>query len=84
MAVINATRFRENMFKYMTEVNESNEPLTIVNSKGNNTVLISEDDWHAIEETLYLHNVPGLVESIKQASAEPIEECIPYNEDEEW
>lgn len=56
----------------------------ITNSKGENAVLISEEDWSAIQETLYLNSTPGMVENILESSREPIEECVEYNEDEEW
>ena len=45
-------------------------------SKRNNAVLISEDDWNAIQETLYLCSIPGMRESIIEASKEPLEESI--------
>ncbi|WP_461811582.1 type II toxin-antitoxin system Phd/YefM family antitoxin [Faecalimonas sp.] len=56
----------------------------ITNSKGENAVLISEENWNAIQETLYLNSTPGMVENILESSREPIEECVEYNEDEEW
>ena len=48
------------------------------------TVLISEDDWNTIQETLYLNSISGMAESIIEAGKEPIEECATYNPDEEW
>ncbi|MEE3391826.1 MAG: type II toxin-antitoxin system Phd/YefM family antitoxin, partial [Candidatus Cryptobacteroides sp.] len=62
------------------EVNENSEPVTITNTKGKNGVLISEDDWKAIQETLYLASVPGMVDSIREGGETPIEDCIPEEE----
>jgi len=45
---------------------------------------VSEDDWKSIEETLYLHSVPGLVEAIKESENESIEEMKEYDPNEEW
>ena len=52
--------------------------------RGKNAVLISEEDWNAIEETLYLNSIPGMAESIIEAGNTPIEECTVYDPDEEW
>ena len=47
-------------------------------------VLISEDDWLAIQETLYLNSMPGMTESILESRNEDISECTSYNPDELW
>lgn len=47
----------------------------LISGKRNNAVLISAEDWEAIQETLYLLSVPGMRESIKEGMAEPVEEC---------
>jgi antitoxin YefM len=47
----------------------------LITGKGGNAVLLSESDWSAIQETLYLLSVPGMRESIKEGLATPIEEC---------
>ena len=65
-------------------VNNSSQPITITNNRGKNGVLISEDDWNAIQETLYLNSIPGMAESIIEAGKEPLEECSVYEPDEEW
>ena len=51
------------------------EPALIVGKKGN-AVLLSEDDWNAIQETLYLNSVEGMAESIVNGAKTPVEECI--------
>jgi antitoxin YefM len=55
-------------------VSQSHEPILITGKSGN-AVLLSESDWSAIQETLYLLSVPGMRESIKEGLATPIEEC---------
>ncbi len=60
MKTINATKARANIYKLLEEANSSNEPIQIT-GKRNNAILISEDDWRAIEETLYLLSIPGML-----------------------
>ena len=64
MNTINITDAKQNLFQIVTEVNAGFNPIKIVNDKGKNAVLISEDEWKSIEETLYLSSIPGLVEDI--------------------
>ena len=66
----------------MEDVNLYSEPALIVSKKGN-AVLISEDDWNAIQETIYLNSVPGMVESIRRGMDTPIEDCV-SEENVEW
>jgi antitoxin YefM len=54
---------------------ENNQPILLKGAKGN-AVLISEQDWNAMQETLYLQSISGMVESIQQGGETPIEECI--------
>jgi len=84
MTVINATNARQKLYQLISDVNANSEPITIMNNRGKNAVLISEEDWRAIQETIYLNTIPGLAESIVAGGKEPIEECKVYNEDEEW
>lgn len=84
MSIITATKARENIYQLIETVNISSEPVTITNTKGKSAVLISEDDWKAIQETLYLDSIPGMAESILDAAQEPVEDCVVYKEDEEW
>ena len=64
MNTINITNARQNLFQLVADVNVGFNPITIVNNKGKNAVLISEDEWKSIEEPLYLSSIPGLVEDI--------------------
>ncbi len=84
MTVINATNARQNLYQLISDVNTNSEPITIMNNRGKNAVLISEDDWRAIQETIYLNSIPGLAESIIAGGKEAMEECRVYSKDEEW
>lgn len=80
MTAINATKARENLYQLISDVNANSEPVTITNNRGKNAVLISEEDWKAIQETIYLNSIPGLSESIIQGSLTPLEECLTEDE----
>ncbi len=69
MTTVTATKARGDLYSLMDEVRESHEPIQITGKRGN-AVLISEEDWSSIRETLFLHSIPGLVDSIKQARTE--------------
>lgn len=85
MGTINITNARQNLYKLVSEVNVGFNPVTIVNNKGKNAVLISEDEWKNIEETLYLSSVPNYVDSINDIRNNEVwEEAEVYNKDEEW
>jgi antitoxin YefM len=72
MTTITATKARGNLYSLINEVRESHEPIQITGKQGN-AVLISEEDWRSIRETLFLHSIPGLVDSIKQARTEGLD-----------
>lgn len=82
MSTINITNARQNLFQLVADVNVGFNPITIVNNKGKNAVLISEDEWKNIEETLYLSSIPGYVDEIKKIDNEEnwqvAEEYDPY------
>ena len=84
MGTINITNARQNLFQLVADVNVGFNPITIVNNKGKNAVLISEDEWKNIEETLCLSSIPGYVDDIKKIDAEEnwqvAEEYDPYGE----
>ena len=84
MLSMNITQARANLYKLFTQVNESSEPVTITNNRGKNCVLISEDDWNSIAETIYLNSIPGMVDSIMAARHEPLEQNSVYKPEEEW
>ena len=83
MPPMSATAFRKDIYNAIARVNEDHVPLPITNSKGKGAVLVGEDDWAAIEETLHLASVPGMAKTLAAGSAEPLEEC--FGEDDlEW
>ena len=84
MTATTLTRAQENLGQLISNVNDSSVPVIIVNDDGKNAVLVSEEDWNSMQETLYLYSIPGMVESIKEARMEPLSECRIYNPDEEW
>lgn len=60
MTSINITKARAKLNQIVSEVNEFSQPITIINNRGKNAVLIGEEDWKAIQETLYLNSIPGI------------------------
>ena len=79
---MSAINIRKELYNLVEDVNLYSEPTLIVSKKGN-AVLISESDWNAIQETIYLNSIPGMVESIKEGMDTAIEDCVP-EEDVEW
>lgn len=74
MTTISATDARSKMYRLIDEISVSHEPVTIT-GKRTNAVLVSEEDWRAIQETLYLLSIPGMRESIREGLQTPVEEC---------
>lgn len=74
MNTISATEARSKIFRLMDEVVEEHKPVKITGRRSN-VVLISEDDWNAIQETLYLVSIPDMRESIIEGMNTPVEEC---------
>ena len=80
MTTLSATEARKCLYSLVDDVAESHDPIQIV-GKRNSAVLVSEEDWRAIQETLYLTSIPGMRESIQEGIKSPIEEC---DEELEW
>ncbi|KRW59936.1 type II toxin-antitoxin system Phd/YefM family antitoxin [Pseudomonas sp. TTU2014-080ASC] len=74
MRTLTASEARTNLYRLIDQSAESHQPIFIT-GKRNSSVLISAEDWQAIQETLYLLSVPGMRESIKEGMEEPIDEC---------
>ncbi len=74
MKTINATNARKNLYKLINETAEVHEPIQIT-GKTQNAVLISEDDWQAVQETLFLTSIPGIRDSIQEGLDTPVNEC---------
>lgn len=73
MPILNASDARARLYRLIDQTNESHEPV-IISGKRNNAVLISEDDWNAIQETLFLSSIPGMRDSILEGMNEPLSE----------
>ncbi len=80
MATVTASKARANLYRLMDDAAESHEPILITGKRAN-AVLVSEEDWRAMQESLYLLSIPGMRESIKEGLAAPIGEC---SEDPGW
>jgi antitoxin YefM len=74
MTTISATEARKSLYKLLDDVAESHEPIQITGKRGS-AVLISEEDWRAVQETLYLVSIPGMRESILEGMKTPVEDC---------
>ena len=74
MGTLTASEARANLYRLIDEAAESHVPVRIT-GKRNNAVLISEDDWASVQETMYLLSIPGMRESIREGMASPIEDC---------
>ena len=71
MTTLTASEARASLYRLIDQAAESHKPV-IISGKRANAVLISEEDWSAIQETLHLMAIPGMRESIKDAIAEPL------------
>lgn len=80
MSAISVTNARDHIYQLLNDVNESNTPITITNARGKNGVLIGEDDWNAIQETLYLNSIPGMTESLLAGKEVSPDDCVPEEE----
>ena len=72
METLTASEARANLYRLIDQTAESHQPI-VITGKRVNAVLISSEDWEAIQETLYLLSIPGMRESIKEGMAEPVE-----------
>lgn len=79
MTNTNATNFRQNVFAYLDQVITFNDVLNIATKKGN-CVVLSDEEYRGIMETLYLYSIPGMVDKLLTAAAEPVEAGTPAEE----
>ena len=79
MTNVNITNFRKNIYSLVEQTIKFNEPIN-VSTKDGNAILISEEDYRNLMETLYIESVPGLKEDIINGMKEPIEEFIDESE----
>lgn len=83
MTNTNITAFRKNVFGFVEQAITFGEVVN-VSTKNGNAVLLSEEDYNGLLETARLSAIPGMVDSILAAQAEPLEECVPYDPKEDW
>ncbi len=74
MTIVNATEARSKLYSLIDETSQTHQPIIITGKRGN-AVLISENDWNAISETLHLLSIPKMRESIKEGMKQPLSEC---------
>ena len=74
MTTLTASKARTQLYRLLDKTNQSHEPVQIT-GKRSNAVLISEEDWRSIQETLYLVSIPGMRESLIQGMKEPLSRC---------
>ena len=79
MTNTNATNFRKNSFEYFNQVVQFNDIIN-VNTKYGNAIVISEEDYNSLMETLYLNQFSGTMKDIEEGRNTKIEDCIPSNE----
>jgi antitoxin YefM len=77
MNALTVTEARSNLYRLIDETNISHKP-SLIRGKKYSAVLISEEDWNSIQETLYILSVPGLGESILEGLNTPLEDCELY------
>jgi prevent-host-death family protein len=78
MSIINATNARNNFFKVIEEAITTHEPVYVTGKSGN-VVIVSEEDWRSIQETIYLSSIPGMKEKITKGLNTPLDECVEDN-----
>ena len=83
MTNTNITSFRKNIFSFVDQAVTYGEVIN-VNTKNGNAVLLSEEDYRNMMETLHLSVISGMVESIQKAAEEPLDTCVPYDPSEPW
>ena len=80
MATITISEARAKLYGLVDQVAEAHKPI-VIKGKRASAVLVSEDDWDAIQETLYLLSIPGMKESIRKGIKTPVDEC---SEELDW
>ena len=74
MKTVTATSARSDLYRLIDAAVEGSEPIQITGKRGN-AVLLSEEDWRAVQETLYLVSIPGMRESILKGMKESVDKC---------
>ena len=76
MTSITATAARNDIYNLIARVNEDCKPIAITSTQGKGAVLVGEDDWASIEETLFIMGVPGMAEKLIEAHEESLDDCV--------
>ena len=74
MTTLTASKARSSLYRLLDQTAENHEPIQIA-GKRHNAVLVSEEDWQAIQETLYLVSIPGMRESLLKEAKTPLSKC---------
>lgn len=74
MKTVSATSARSDFYRLIDNTLSDHEPIQITAKRGN-AVLLAEDDWRAIQETLFLLGIPGMRDSIRAGMKESVEDC---------
>ena len=80
MTTLNVTEARSTLYSLIDEAAETHQPI-VIKGKRSNAILLSEEDWNAINETLFLLSVPGMRESIREGMDSSLDEC---SKDLDW
>lgn len=83
MSITNATELRKNLFSTLDNVIEYNDSVTVNTRKGN-AVIMSEDDYNGMVETIYILSQKGLLAKIKEGQREDPSKMSKYDPDEDW
>lgn len=75
MQTLTASQARASLYRLIDQAAEFHQPI-VITGKRTDAVLVSAEDWNAIQETLYLLSIPGMRESIKAGMAEPVDACV--------
>lgn len=74
MNTLSVSEARTNLYRLIDQTATSHTPV-VISGKRNNAVLVSEEDWSAIQETLFLLSIPSMRESIRAGLATPVDKC---------
>lgn len=74
MTMLNTTEARARLYTLIDETTATHRPIVITGKRGN-AILVAEEDWNAISETLHLLSIPGMRESIREGMETPVDEC---------
>lgn len=80
MPTLTVTEARSKLYRLIDETTNSHQPVIITGKRGN-AVLVSEEDWQSLQETLYLLSIPGMRKSIREGLSTPVDEC---EQDIDW